>query len=458
MASEDAGHGTSTLPLQKKEGIKSFSTILLLFAVVLPAFVSLGILYRQSLPAPYQDDYAVFLDFASDYVQSPGARTKVLDIATSQVNEYRLVFAHAIAASELQLTHHLNFALLTALGNLFLPATGFLLWLTHQDEDRDLAHRLLAFLPISLLFFSLTYWENLNWATTDLQNIPIVFFSLLAIYFLCGSVSPETSNLLRLIGACAAAMVAAFTSANGFLLGPVGAVFLLTRRAYTKALVWCASFALPLAAYLYHYASVPHAVLKARMLNRPLFFLAFLGCGAIPFRWPAAAVGAGMLVVFWIAARSRFDRERPAAFYFAVWVLGTAGLVAWVRGLVGFYVVSRYSIYSLLMLIFSYYFLAQHLPRHFPTFHRRRFYVTSTVFAMCIFVLADLHAYSKLGARRRMVLTGIEHYRADPVANSPMIDQHLLKGSPEERESEQRAMTRAIQTHVYALPKPQQIQ
>jgi hypothetical protein len=453
MASEDAGHGTSTLVEQEKS---EPGKIFLLVAVFLPALISLGILYRQSLPAPYQDDYAVFLNFASDYVQSPDARTKILDIATSQVNEYRLVFAHAIAASELELTHHLNFGLLTALGNLFLPATGFLLWLTHQEDDKDLGHRLLAFLPISLLFFSLTYWENLNWATTDLQNIPIVFFSLLTLSLLLPAQAP-TATGARMVAACAVAMLAAFTSANGFLLGPIGFFVLLAHRAYKRVVLWCASFALPLAAYLYHYAPVSHAALKAHFLDRPLFFLAFLGCGAVPFRWLAAVVGAGMLLVFWLAARSRFDREKPAPFYFAVWVLGTAGLVAWVRGAAGFQVVSRYSIYSILMLVFSYYFLAQYLPRRFASFDRRSFYVTSTVFALCIFVLADWHADNRLGARRHMVLTGIELYRADPVANSPMIDQKLLQFSPGEREWEQRAMTRAIESHVYALPPPQPI-
>jgi hypothetical protein len=51
-----------------------------------------------------------------------------------------------------------------------------------------------------------------------------------------------------------------------------------------------------------------------------------------------------------------------------------------------------------------------------------------------------------------MVLTGIELYRADPQANSPMIDQNLLKGFPAEQEYEQNVLTNAIQKHVYTLP------
>jgi hypothetical protein len=63
----------------------------------------------------------------------------------------------------------------------------------------------------------------------------------------------------------------------------------------------------------------------------------------------------------------------------------------------------------------------------------------------------------KLGARRQMVLSGIELYRANPEINSPMIDQNLLKGFPEERVYEQEALTNAIKKHIYTLPPKQEI-
>src|ERR1700722_6691343 len=363
MPSVDAGQDTPAWP-----GI----TFLSLFAVLLPALVAYGILYWQALPVPYQDDYAVILAFATDYDQLPTWKAKVFDIATAQTNEYKLSFTHFIVASELELTHHLDFGFLTGLGNLFLLPIGYLLWLTYQENEKDLSQRLLAFLPISLLFFSLTYWENLNWATTDLQNIPVVFFSLLAIYFLFPSrrFGPSAARLLL---ACLAAAFAACTSANGFLLGPLGLLILLPRRAYAAAGAWCASFVAPLAAYLYHYTVPIHATNNAYYVTRPLFFLAFLGCGAIPFRWLAAALGVVILAIVWLAIRNRFDRIRPVAFYFAGWILATACLVAWGRGGAGFPIGSRFSIYSILLLIFCYSFLGQYLTERWPAFDRRRF-------------------------------------------------------------------------------------
>jgi len=426
-------------------------TYLLVLAVLLPAMVALGILYRQSLPAPYQDDYNTILAFAVDYEQMPALQKKLLYIAAAQANEYKLGFEHSIVASEIELTHDLNFGLLNTFGDLFLLPLGYLLWRTYQEDESDLRRSLLAFLPISFLFFSLTYWENLNWVTTGLQNIPVIFFSLLAIYLLLprNMVEPPWT---RLLPACLAAALAAFTSANGFLLGPLGLLVLLPRRAYAKSLVWCASFVIPLAAYLYHYTHVVHPVTGMSYITRPLFFLAFLGCGAVPLRWPAAVLGVVIVGVFWLAVRSRFDRINPVAFYFTVWIVGTALLVAWVRGAAIFGIGSRYSIYSILVLIFCYSFLSQYLADRRPNFNRKRFSLACLGLAVCICLLADIHAYGKLGARRQMVLTGIELYRADPEANSPMIDQNLLKGFPAEREYEQKALTNAIQNHVYTLP------
>jgi hypothetical protein len=182
-------------------------TFLLIFAVLLPAIAAFGILYRRSLSVPYQDDYDAIIAFAVRYGQLPTLKAKVLEIATVQHNEYKLGFEHFIVAAELELTHHLNFTFLTVLGDLFLLPLGYLLWRTYQQDERGLDRRLLAFLPISLLFFSLTYWENLNWATTGLQNTPVVLFSLLAISFIAPGKTPSVAHLLL---GCLGAALGAF--------------------------------------------------------------------------------------------------------------------------------------------------------------------------------------------------------------------------------------------------------
>ncbi len=430
-------------------------TCVLLLAVLAPSIIAFAILYRQAFSVPYQDDYTAILGFAIDYAHLPTRGTKVLVTATRQYNEYKLGFENSIVASELEFTRHLNFGFLIALGNLFLLPIFYLVWRTYSENEVDLNRRLLDFLPISLTFFSLTYWENLNWAMTGLQNTPIILFSLLAIYLLALKKEGRPTRT-RLLLACLAAALASCSSANGFLLGPIGLLILLPRRAYRRSLAWCASFVLPLAAYLYHYAWAVQPKVKFYYITRPLFFLAFLG-SVVPARWPAAVLGLVMLAIVLLALWSRFDRQNPVAFYFSLWVLASGALAGWVRGSGIFATSSRYSIYSILMLIFCYFFLAGYLPNRWPAFSQKRFYIASLVIAMGICLLADADAYRHLGARRRMVLSGIEFYRASPEVNSPMVDPRVDRAFPKEREIEHDILNSAIREHIYTLPPKRDI-
>jgi hypothetical protein len=432
-----------------------WGTLILLLAVLSPAIISFGVLYSQPLSVPYQDDYNAILSFAIDYKHMPNLWEKVLDIAAAQHNEYKLGFEHAVVASELELYHDLNFGFLVALGDCFLLGIGYLLWKTYSGDDKDLNLRLLKFLPISLVFFSFSYWENLNWAMTGLQNTPVIFFSLCAIYLLIPA-QPSHPSLPRMVAACAMGALASFTSANGFLLVPIGLLFLLPRRDYGRSLMWCASFVVPLAAYLYHYQRQAISFHKFYYLTRPLFFFSFLGC-TIPFRYVALFLGIGIVAVILLAICSRFDRINPVAFYFTLWAAGTGLLVAWVRGAVGFGIASRYSLYSVLSLTFCYSFLGQYLPVRFFEFNRRRFYAVSLVLAFGFWLMADIGAYRKLEARRHMVLRGIEFYRAAPGINSPMIDPEVEKNFPKEKAFEHVILTKAIQEGIYTLPPRQQI-
>jgi hypothetical protein len=109
------------------------------------------------------------------------------------------------------------------------------------------------------------------------------------------------------------------------------------------------------------------------------------------------------------------------------------------------------------MLIFCYSFLARYLPSRSPAFNRRRFYITAVVIAAGICSIADVNAYKKLESRRRMVLSGIEFYRAKPEVNSPMVDPLVERAFPGEKAVEQGILTEAIQKHIYALPPKQEI-
>lgn len=423
----------------------------LLILNFLPVVAAFGVLYRQRLSVPYHDDYGVILAFANRYGQLHGFTAKVLDIATTQSNDYKLGFVHLIIAMELELTGHLNFAFLVTFGNLFLLAIAYLLWVVYRQNGSALNQQLLEFLPISLLFFSLTYWESVNWAMAGLQNLSVIMFSLLAMHLLVPKRAIPPSLPILLL-ACISAILAAFSSANGFLLAPVGLLMLVRRRAFVAAAVWCVSFGLPIAAYRYHY--IPYHVSVDTMhrgsyIVKVCYVFAFLGC-AIQQRWAAAILGFAIFGVLVLALRSGFERTHPGHFYFSVWIVLTAVPVAWLRHSIA----SRYSIYSLLLLISCYFFLARYLSMRSTALNLKRFYAVSIVLATILSLAGDTVAYVQLGRRREMVLSGIENYRANPKINSPMNDPRTKEADPKEEGFQRDTLNQAIAAHAYTLPEP----
>ena len=274
-------------------------TFLLIFAVLLPVIAAFGILYRRSLSVPYQDDYDTIIAFGVHYAQSPTLKAKLLEIAAEQHNEYKLGFEHSIVAAELELTHHLNFTFLTVLGDLFLLPLGYLLWRTYQPDESGLDRRLLAFLPISLLFFSLTYWENLNWATTGLQNTPVILFSLLAISLIApGKTALYCSSAAWLPGGCAGGVYFGewFSVRARGSMDPTGSPRLWRICGMVRQL-HPAARRLPLPLHTFFTWCIDSSTSPGRSFSR-LFGL----CGAVPLG--CSPVGPGLMSIFVWAVRS----------------------------------------------------------------------------------------------------------------------------------------------------------
>ena len=421
---------------------KRVSTTAWMVAVVAPALVSLIVLFSQMNPYPYQDDYGAILKFAVKWQQMQGFRARCVYVFSAQHNEYKLILEHALVAAELAATHHLNFRFLTGLGNLLFLPIGYVLWLGYPGEGKDTAQKLREFFPISLIVFSVAYWENLDWAMTGLQNIPVVLFALLAVYFLTADARPRFLTRSMML-ACTLAVAAACTSANGFLLAPVGSVFLATGRAWRRLVVWNAVFAIPLAMYLYGYHRVAQEG-QHSLAAAPIFFLEFVGW-AVPVRWGAVAAGLMILGVAGMALRRRFDRISAFYAYAALWALMTAGLVAVVRGSGGFGISARYSIYSLLLVACCYVFLRDQWAEDFRGMERG-------LIAGCVlyFLLVDARAWKSLRIRNRMIMAGIHFYEADPAVNSPMIDPEVMRSFPQEKGAELVDMNEAVAAGIYS--------
>jgi hypothetical protein len=424
--------------------------ILLVAVVVLPPIIEYLILYRQAFSVPYQDDYAVILAFVREYSQHPDWTAKAIDVLTKQTNDYKLAFAHLIIGCDFELTGHLNFLFFVVFGNLCLLPIAYLLWRTYRSCSTCLlAERLKEFLPISLMFFTLVYWETMDWSMAGLQNLPVILFSLLSVTLLVSAVS-KSSGLGRALLASLSAVLAALSSANGFLLAPIGLLILIPRRAFGASALWCISFFIPVAIYLYHYVPYGYSVHVTQSTSwaaKVFYFFAFLGC-AVMNRWVAALLGMSLCAVFALSIRLRFDRKHAVPFYFTLWVFATAVLVGGLRGAI----TSRYSVYSIFVFLFAYLFVIDILPSRVPQLTRKRLFVASVVCGVVFFVAGNAVGYRRLGERRALVLAGMQHYLTNPEVNSPMIDPNVLKVAPQEAELERIELNDAVRNHLVVLP------
>jgi hypothetical protein len=167
--------------------------------VALPAVIFYSILLRHLSPLPYLDDYGL-LHFLNEISELRGAAAKGLCFLAAQHNEYKIFFENAVAWLQLQSFGHVDFRVLSAIGDGFVLLLGVLLWKMFLPGHKDLGARLTYFIPIAWLLFQLEYCETLNWATA-LQNVAVPFFALANHLFSAAAIAARLSLRAGLLGA-----------------------------------------------------------------------------------------------------------------------------------------------------------------------------------------------------------------------------------------------------------------
>ncbi len=428
-----------------------------LFALIcLPVLVAAAILYRTALGLPMLDDYPAILLYLLGFPHGGSKLAEVVYMLTAQCGDYKLIFEHLVVSSQVAVSHHVSFGLLVTLGDLFLLPTAAILYAGFFQEEEDLRSRLALFLPVSLLMFSLNYAETVNWAMGSLQNLPAIAFGLASILLL----SQGTSY--RFCGACVCAALACASSANGFLLAPVGLAMMVARgRAFGRMLAWSLTFAVMLAVYLFHYVRLED-LSPAPFWKKGLFFFGFLGSAVEnmhgqPVRHAGVALGLGMFLVFCYALWIRWDRTRPFAFFSGVWILLCAALVAEVRVGLGLQVSlsGRYKIYSDLLLIFCYVLAVDWVRSMGFSRRRRRLCYGAAVSAAVLFcIAADVAGFRKLRERQALTVMGMRRYEEAPSVHSPVLDHPPVKGElePQDPWDARTLLTEAIHNEIYVRP------
>ncbi len=354
--------------MQSPEPLRPLSKLLPLLMMALPGIIFYLLLIPQLMNIPIQDDYYAVLDFMNAYARSQGINGHLTVLATNQHGPYKLFFEHALYITQYNIIGHINFVGLVAFGSLFITALVILLSRMAFDGIPESKRSWLLVVPIAFLMFQLQYAGAVEWAMTSLAHVPVIFFSILALWLTTRDTAPAFT------GACVSTLLAIAASTNGFAVAPLIVILLAKQRRYRWILILLLVVFIAGVAYAWKYNPYQkiegHILLPERMrvehhgiLVVVSYFFAFLGSPATNTHIlaPAIVFGIGLTALFVVAAARRYDLVNPAAFYSIAFLLITAAGVALLRSKLGALEAldSHYRIYSAALLTLSFIFLAQ---------------------------------------------------------------------------------------------------
>lgn len=328
----------------------SVANLLALTLLVLPIGTAFAALVRTSTNIPCEDDYQAIARFIGSYADRSGLFHKLAWILTSQHNEYKLILLHAVVALQYELTGHVNYKVLQLLGDLAVPATAGLLWFFLARQHRPFRQAIWLFIAPYYLFFSICYWETLNFAMSEFATLAVIPIAVACI--LCyTSLRPR----MELLGAVLLAAGIA-TLASGFFLSLALIPVLLYHRRYASALRVGLVTGVMLVLYRVHYVPAPphplHPAPHSTLLVYPIVFL-----GDIFTKISLCAMLGGILVAVFIALTLYgWPRRSPGTFTLALFCIVTALGVSAGRYTLGLEtaMASRYAMYALLLVCAEY--------------------------------------------------------------------------------------------------------
>jgi hypothetical protein len=406
--------------------------------IAAPALAFYIILFKTAVNLPLLDDYQSILDVANSIAKTHDPLSRLGVVVTSQHNGYKQLTNNVLVWACYRFTGHVRMLPLIAIGDAFVLLIFLPVSLMARTLTKDRANWLLLLVPVACFIFQLQYASALNFASCSIQEIGVIAFSLLSIYFL----SKDARNISVI--SYVFTVLAALSSPNGFFLAPVGAFMLAGRRQWKQLGIWTAVFCVLLGFYLFRYVGVPITAVDKTATHsiNPIYALTFLGASAARYVSIAPALVLGVLIcgIVVLAAIKRYDLRNPAVFYSMVFILINAVAVSVLRSGQGVAqsLASRYRIYSNLMLALSYLFLLEQWILRWKGVAARRLAITAAIMLSAAFcLLSDLAGARFLEAKKialqqsyRMQWLGLPAETADEtvINRTPVLARQLQDG------------------------------
>lgn len=256
------------------------------FLIFFPIAFLLGIVLFYAEPLFLSDDFHLLEKII--VLQKPEPFLYKLKMLIEQHNEHRILFPRLITWFDYQLEGHINWPTLMILGNLIWCGILYFLW----TAFRVLKLSLWYFLPVPWLLFHPSYYDNLTWAISVLQQSVIVFLLSWLVY---------AFTKRRYLLAILIIFIATFTHGNGIFGIGIGVVFLVLDRNWRWLSLWLFVSVCLGIIYFYDFAGGQNANFGhsfANPLQMTAYFSAFLGSITMIFfsnPWTAVLWGALIL-------------------------------------------------------------------------------------------------------------------------------------------------------------------
>ena len=419
----------------------------------LPLAFALAAMVKTSVNIPLGDNYGAIALFLYRYVHTPGWPARVGWILTSQFTQYKLLFLNIVVVLQYHLFGHTNFRALQLLGDLFVFAALWLLWLFLARQQRPFQQALWLILPPWYLFLSLCFVESVNWAISSFFSFAIGPLALACIFFFTSSIRYASLwGTLFLI-------LSIFTNPSGFMLGVALLILLIHQRRLGASLTVALATAAAAALYWVHYTVLSaHYPLSQHVGGLFVFGFAFLG-GILPTPFTSTVLGVVLVAGFIFLLTRGWARLSPDTFCIGLFCLLTAVLVSPGRIHEGVEsaISSRYQVFPLMLLSAEYLAVLRiFVPRRLEL---RSVWAgvigLATLAAIAFGIPSQMHAYRVMHLRQRLLLTHLILWERHPERVVLIPDEPPYLSGPRwlaNRIAAQKVLQQSIASGLYIPP------
>jgi hypothetical protein len=445
LSRSGAGSATARTAPSRRGWLKALGVL----GLALPVAGYFWFIHRYAVNMIWNDQWK---DIA--LIQQAHDGTLNLGTLWAQHTANRILFPNLIVLA-IAYTTHFNVVIEEYVSAVMLvTATGLVIAAHRRRSPSTL---LIAYCPVALLMFTFaggsTFYDGGNTLWGFQMAWYLVLVALALTLFL---LDRHMLGQFALAGAVAAAIVGSFSSIQGLLIWPVGAILLVLRhRSRVQLTVWIASAIATTALFFYHYTSGPGASQPGYLTSEPVtsvkYFLFSIGDNIFgqqllhaPSREADGAliVGVGVLAVtLWLIATTGFRRDKESAAPLGValiWFgLLFAVMITASRAWQGFWQTHRYTMFDLLVWVGCYLTLLgqpkrfsspERGDRSFSTVWRQRERNTGVLLLLFVALVAAQTLFATAsGITDAASWSGRQVADADVTANISIVTDALLQ-------------------------------